>query len=108
MTITCPACGKKNEGAEGCTRCGCDLSILENILQTAAHKIYMGRENIKTGDPLEALRHAEESWLLKKSAAAARLAFLAALAVGDLEGADLWYVRASREQGAQGEEPYPI
>lgn len=97
-----PCLRKKNEGTADCTRCGCELSILESILLAEAHKIHMGTKSIKTGDPLEALRHAEESWTLRKSAAAARLAFLASLAAGDLEGADLWYMRATREH--EGEE----
>ena len=95
MIITCPACGKKNEGVDECTRCGCELAILEAIAAAASRTLAAGRESLESGSPEEALRLAAHSWYLKKSIAGARLAFLAALGAGDFDEASLWYRRAA-------------
>jgi hypothetical protein len=94
MNITCPACGKKNEDARECLRCGCELYILEMITRAAAREFFMGRENFLADDMRAAMHHAGKSWYLKKNPEAARLAFLSALAANDLVQVDRWYVRA--------------
>ena len=91
--ITCPACGKENDGEMECPRCGCELSILEMISRTADKELFMGKESLVNGDIPAAIHHAGKSWHLKKSPEAARLAFLSALATGNFEQAGRWYVR---------------
>ncbi|PIP08231.1 MAG: hypothetical protein COX51_04790 [Syntrophobacteraceae bacterium CG23_combo_of_CG06-09_8_20_14_all_50_8] len=91
--IICPACGKENDGVRECTRCGCELSILEMISRTAEQELFMGKESLVNGDIPAAMHHTGKSWHLKKSPEAARLAFLSALAAGDFEQAGRWYVR---------------
>ena len=95
MNIACPACGKKNEDARECLRCGCELLILELITRAAAREIFMGRESFLSEDMRAAMHHAGKSWYLKKSPEAARLAFLSALAVNDLAQIARWYARTS-------------
>ena len=96
MEITCPACGKKSAGGMGCARCGCELAILEKIIRAARHEFDIGRDCLMRGDAAEALRRAEKSWMLKKSPEAARLAFLAGLAMGDFDHVGKWYAKAGR------------
>lgn len=94
MNITkCPACGKENDEAKECARCGCELSILARISRMAEKELFMGKESLVNGDIPAAMHHAGKSRHLKKSPAAARLAFLSALAAGNFEQAGRWYVR---------------
>ena len=97
MDIICPACGKKNDSASECIRCGCEFSILEKIVHAAERELFISRENLGNEDFRDALQHARHSWHLKKSPEAARLAFLAALAVKDFEQAGRWYVRTEEK-----------
>jgi hypothetical protein len=97
MTITCPACGKSDDGRAECARCGCDISILVKIIKAAGREFEAGRECLMNGCPGDAFSHAERSWLLKKSREAARLAFLAVIAQSRLDLADRWYARAMRQ-----------
>lgn len=98
MDIVCPACGKKNDVANECIRCNCELSILEKIARAAEQELFIGRESLYNRDFHGALEHAQHSWRLKKSFEAARFAFLAALAACDFEQAGKWYVRAGEKQ----------
>jgi hypothetical protein len=93
IIAACPACGKENDGASECARCGCELSILEMISRTAEKELFMGKESLARGDIPAAVHHAGKSWHLKKSPEAARLAFLSALATGDFEQTGRWYAR---------------
>ena len=92
-SIICPACGKENDEAKECARCGCELSILKMISRTAEQELSMGKESLVKGDIPAAVHHAGKSWHLKKSPEAARLAFLSALAAGDFKEAGRWYLR---------------
>ena len=91
--IKCPACGKENDEGKECVRCGCELSILARICRAAEQELFMGKENLASGDIPAAMHHAGKSWRLKKSPEAARLAFLTALASGDFAQARTWYAR---------------
>lgn len=99
MTIACPACGKKSEDGRECPRCCCELSILAMITRAAARELFKGRESFLAGDMRSAIYQAGKSWYLKKSPAAARLAFLSALSASDLAQVDRWYARASGPAG---------
>ena len=94
--IKCPACGKENDEAKECARCGCELSILASICRAAEQGLLMGKKSLENGDILMAMHHAGKSWHLKKSPAAARLAFLTALASGDFAQAGKWYARTGK------------
>ena len=96
MAITCPACGKRNDGGIECARCGCEISILERIARAAEQELRMGKECLVNGNAPEAFHHAESSWFLKKSPEAARLAFLACLAAADFRRVRRWYARAGK------------
>lgn len=94
MSITCPACGKQNDGGAECPRCGCELAILQTIIDAADTALRRGEESLALGNAVTAADQAQRSWRLKKSKSAARLAFLAHLAIGDDIQAGRWYARA--------------
>ena len=91
--IKCPACGKENDEAKECARCGCELSILARICRAAEQELFMGKKSLENRNIPVAMHHAGKSWHLKKSSEAARLAFLTALASGDFAQAGKWYAR---------------
>lgn len=93
-TLNCPACNKTDVITEACPRCGCDLTRLHTILQ-AAHRHYAASaQRLIEGEWMLAFQHATQSWCLRHTPAAARLAFLAASANGDTTRAALWHDRA--------------
>lgn len=94
MAITCPACRKHNINNKCCTRCGADLLPLVQILQASEQAIEEGRQYLKRGRGNDALCAAERSWLLRHSAAAAGLGFLACLRQQRFDAATQWYRRA--------------
>jgi len=99
MNITCPACGKKNEGVMECRRCGCELAVLQKITAIAAAALLDGKKSLACGDVAAADYQAKKSWRLKKNPEAARLAFLANLAIGDFTQAGKWYVLSQEGDG---------
>jgi hypothetical protein len=98
MLIECPVCKKENEacGDPMCLRCGSDLSPLQSVLQAATWHLAMAAERLRGQDWQEAFNHADRSWKLRHSDAAARLAFLASSALGDSRLAARWYESAQR------------
>lgn len=94
MDITCPACRKHNPDANCCMRCGADLLPLVHIHQAAQQALEQGRQYLKRHQGSNALRAAKRSWLLKHSAEAAGLAFLACLHQHQFDAATQWYQRA--------------
>lgn len=80
-----------NDGSPECVRCGCDLEILVAIIQTAQSETCQGKEKLRMGKPDEALKHALQSWRLKKSVDAAKIAFLANIEKKRFEDALPWY-----------------
>jgi len=93
VPLHCPACGKTNdaETSPTCARCGCDLGMLQAIRACAAWHLASAAEQMQRRDWHEAIVHAERSWHLRKSAAAARMAFLALAAMGDTRNATAWH-----------------
>jgi len=99
MNITCPACGKKNEGVMECQRCGCELAVLQKITAVAEAVLLDCQKSLACGDAAAACYQAKKSWQLKKSSEAARLAFLANLAIGDFTQAEMWYALSGDKNG---------
>ncbi len=100
MQLACPACGKRNDletGGTQCPRCGSDLADLARISIAAGWHLAIAARCLRHQDSTAALAHAEQSWSLRHSAFSARLAFLAAAALGDAERALLWRHRANAE-----------
>jgi hypothetical protein len=91
VDIVCPACNKVNTEDTHCSRCGADLLALVQIRRSAALALNDGTQSLKQNDGRNALHQAEMSWHLKKSAEAARLAFLACLHLQLFEAATRWY-----------------
>jgi hypothetical protein len=64
MPITCPACNKADQASLTCARCGCDLSLLHAIVESALVRLQTARRALATGDYHCALREAGQSWRL--------------------------------------------
>ncbi len=94
MDLTCPACRKHNANADCCARCGADLLPLVHIRQAAQQALEKGQLYLKRRRSSDALSAAKRSWLLKHSAEAAGLAFLACLHQQQFDAATQWYRRA--------------
>jgi hypothetical protein len=92
MEISCPACGKTSDlhATSSCSRCGCDLGPLALIIVGAAWHLQMAAAELRAGDWEAALEHAQRSWSLHHSPRAARLACLAAVALGETRDALSW------------------
>ncbi len=97
--LNCPACGKLNQTEASCSRCGCDLAGLHAIVAAAKVALVEGRVSLQTGDWAGALSSSEKSWRLLHSVEAARLAFLAAGAMGDSRTAASWHCHGAEAQG---------
>ena len=94
MPISCPACAKKNDAGGLCTRCGCDLSSLRLVLGAATSVLSLARRELRKRNWNAALEDAERSWELAHSPESARLASLAAAALGEIELLTQWRRRA--------------
>jgi len=92
MNIICPACGKSN-GLENkiCSRCACGLEELGAILRLAEVYCRQASACLRSADGVGALAKARDSWDLRHSGEAARLAFLASLLNHDFTAATHWY-----------------
>jgi len=97
--LKCPACGKLSPTEAMCTRCGCDLARLRAVIAAAQGALAEGRVSLQIGDWAGALSWSEKSWRLLHSAEAARLAFLAAGAMGDTRTAASWHRHGAEAQG---------
>jgi hypothetical protein len=96
VRLDCPACGKTNEPgiSAACSRCGCDLGRLRELLRAADWRLAAAALDLRNQRWEPALRHAEIGWSLRHSVPAARLAFLAALGLGDTPRASHWWQSA--------------
>ena len=92
-TVLCPSCGKASPSAP-CPRCGCDTAPLFAILEAARGRIAAAAASLRHGYPAEAREQAGESWNLRHTREAARLAFLACVAMEDFDWAAVWRHRA--------------
>ena len=101
MEIKCPACRKSNDvsvSKSNCIRCGCDLEKLANVLREALSELNSAAKSLRSGNWQEALDSADSTWSYRHSPRAARIAFLATVALNQTESAILW-------KGRMGEEP---
>jgi hypothetical protein len=96
VALTCPACGKNNQAGPVCARCGCDLSRLHTVTEAAVAALAEAHASLRAMDWSTALAWAGKSWQLCHSAKAARLAFLAAVGLGQTDSALTW-----RRRGAE-------
>lgn len=98
MQIACPACNKINAAQfpVACQRCGCELQTLAAITDTAAGYLAEAVKWLRRGEWEHALVDATLAWRLGHSASSARVAFLAASALGDPVRACSWRRRAGR------------
>ncbi len=105
MTLRCPACAKNNElGVQtACQRCGCDLSGMIAVRQSASRHLEEAGAQFRLRDWSAALRHAETSWKFIHTVKAAQLAALAASGLGDSARVFHWLPHA---RGQTGEEPF--
>ena len=96
MEISCPACGKASDlrQAAACPRCGCDLAPLARVITGAVWHLQAAAGELRAREWAAALKHAERSWSLRHSPRAARLAWLAALALGETQTALHWRQRS--------------
>lgn len=101
MEISCPACGKTSDlrATTSCSRCGCDLAPLARIIAGALWHLQAAAGELRAGDWEAAFEHAQQSWSLHNSQRAARLAFLAAVALGETRDALSWRQRGEAEAG---------
>ena len=99
MEIKCPSCRKLNRLDESepdnrqCKRCGGDLARLYMVARAAGYKLDESKIFLSKMKPETALTLAEESWQLKHSTEAAKLAFLALVAKKNYTPAFAWYLR---------------
>jgi hypothetical protein len=98
MSIDCPACGKKSDGSPECLRCGGELAVLRSIAELAEQALDRSRESLARGEAAATAKEAKRSWQFRKSPEAARLAFLAQLAMGDFPEAGRWYARSGKNR----------
>ena len=94
-SVLCPSCGKVNNTAP-CQRCGCDLAPLFAIDLAAQARLASAAASLRDGEALAAHEHAGQSWELRHSSEAARVAFLACVAMEEFDAALLWRRRAMR------------
>jgi len=104
MKLQCPACRKTNNDVSECVRCGCDISVLVDIVHAAEFEVLCSKKNLETRNVLRALHHAERSWSFKKSLHAARLAFLSCLAAQRFDEAERWCAAANTLEAINGSE----
>ncbi|MGR3218626.1 MAG: hypothetical protein ACUZ8H_02260 [Candidatus Anammoxibacter sp.] len=104
MEIKCPSCRKLNRfdeseaGNRQCRRCGGDLARLYLVARAAEHKINESKRFLLEKKPDTAMTLAEESWQLKHSTEAAKLAFLASVAKKNYTPAFSWYLRSCKSK----------
>lgn len=94
--MNCPACNKTNLTADTCPRCGCDLARLKQVDRAAARNMRQTLECLQALHWPGAFTHASRSWALRHSTPAARIAFLAASAMGATDQVTRWRLRAAK------------
>ncbi|HIG28675.1 MAG TPA: hypothetical protein EYQ50_13080 [Verrucomicrobiales bacterium] len=100
MEIKCPACRKSNDVSlsdSSCVRCGCNLEKLANVMREALSQLNSAAKSLRSVNWQEALNTADSTWNYRHSPMAARIAFLAAVALNQTEQAILWKARLGKE-----------
>lgn len=90
MEIVCPACRKNTTDSTLCPRCGCDISELSVIAETAVNYIAKGVYHLSRKNSDKALQYAQASWELRKSSDAALLGLYAGIHKNDSNCALKW------------------
>ena len=93
-SVDCPACGKAGQAGPACQRCGCDLIQLHRVSAAAARALHHACCALRELNWQEALDASEQAWELRHSPEAARMAFLAAGALGDKDAILYWRAQA--------------
>ncbi len=88
--MQCPACRKENDSASECSRCGCDLSSLLDIVAQAKRLVDLSGQLFKEGRFEESEEAALQSWGLHHTPDAARCGWVCGLARGDFQSARRW------------------
>ncbi len=101
MPTVCPACGKCNLVSAECPRCGCDLASLAAVAYAANASLTAAAAELRAKRWDQALDAAERAWGLQHSRAAAQVAFLAVIGLGDATGSHRWYDRARDQAVAE-------
>jgi hypothetical protein len=94
MEIVCPSCGKANQSTP-CRRCGGELASLFAVCRAAELELRVAGKCLRSRNLDEAREHAERSWKLRHTPEAARLVFLACLALDDFTSSRLWHRRVA-------------
>lgn len=94
MEILCPSCNKANQ-SDPCQRCGCELTALFAVSQAAVAELRTAAHCLRTQSPEAAHEAAVRSWELRHTPEAARLGFLASLALEDFATAGYWLQRSA-------------
>jgi ribosomal protein L32 len=93
IEIRCPSCKKRNVDNRVCSRCGCDISTLLLLAENSYHAALNAAVSLNSRDYAKALDVATLSWKMKKTSAAARIAFIASMAGRRYSEAILWHRR---------------
>jgi hypothetical protein len=94
MELTCPACGKKNDTASNCPRCGCEVSNLHELTKASVSLYDESCSLLQKGNAYDALKKAEISWDLVNSEKTAAIAFVASISLSDSAVSLQWWNRA--------------
>lgn len=73
MTMKCPACGRSEESASSCGRCGADLSGLRGVAAAAARRESRGLSLLREGDSDRAVEESMGANRLRRSERSQRL-----------------------------------
>ena len=84
MIYPCPYCNDPvSMGESPVCACGCDLTMLQPVLEGAAAALKMSILEMKSGEYSEAMEFAYESWGLLKSHEASAAGLIAAMSMKD-------------------------
>jgi hypothetical protein len=106
MKLCCPYCGRavKSRRAVRCSGCGCNLSILGEVLRSAHDSLLLAMLALREGRDRDAHEFACESWGLRHSRAASAAGIIAATMMRDPIEIARWIRRRRRlrEAGSRG------
>ncbi len=90
VQLTCPACGKADQRTTACSRCGCDLSHLQEVSIRAFGLLQQAQAALTAARWEEARQKAGESWKRLHTLEAAEACFAASTALNDTTSALSW------------------
>lgn len=80
--LSCPVCGARQPWSEACRRCKCDLALVRRVAEAGWLCRRRALELLRSGRPGEALRQAEEAYVVRPGADAGRLLAVCRLLCG--------------------------